>query len=995
MANASLKRSKTIQRSLFWPVLGAFAAILLFHFYPSFQPGQTLFSNDAPLGALMSQAEFAWTNFLGAWQPLNWIGYPLISAPPNATNLFFLTLGPVGFSKFSVPLALLVLGVSGFLLFKQMGLKPFACTLGALALMLNTDPFSHACWGLPSVTLCMAFFTLALAAAARPATRFGWVRMIVAGTAVGISIMEGYDVGAILSLYVAAFVLFQFWNSAPAGEKALPKGAALVAVVALVAALTAAHALSALIGTQIKGVVGTQQDARTKEQRWDQATMWSLPKIETLRIVVPGLFGYRMDTPHGGSYWGSVGQTPGVPQSRHSGSGVYAGVLVVLVAFWGIAQAARRKDSPFSPQSRRLIAFWAGAALISLLLAFGRHAPFYQFFYQLPYFSTIRNPIKFIHPFAVSLVILFAYGLDDLWRRYAARQGAPGGRWQTRLRTWWKAAPAFERKWSTVVGVVLAGCVLSWLIYSSSRVELERHLQAIGFPAGSDPAPALIAAFSLKEAAWSVVFLALGTGVVVLILSGILSGPRAKWAGALLGLVLVADFARANAPWVIYYDYESKYSSNPILDLLRQQPEAHRVAARLAPLSPNYLVSGPARGLFGGVVEEWLQHHFQFYQVQSLDIVQMPRMPEMDASFIAGVLSPQFSVADFPQPGALASRLTNQADAVSQALWNRFPPDTRDALQQSGDPSSIAATLRDALNAVSRGPSLYDPARFAGIQLSDQARGFVNQVNEGRDLVRFNRLLLQDAYPGLIAGRSEFASFARLWQLTNTRRILGMAPFLHLMNQEMDPTNRSFRVQTAFDFAARGPAREEGGTLVENITTVIRPEGQFAMFDFGAALPRAKLFTQWQVLTNDDDGTLGHLADLAFDPQATVLVNSPVPASPSPAPPDPANAKVSITRYEPKRVVLNVESSVPGVLLLNDRFDPNWKVTVDGRPEEMLRCNYIMRGVHLQPGTHAVEFRFDPPHWMFYLSLGSILVGAALCGMLSLNRGEAPPNPEP
>ncbi len=995
MAKAPLKQSETRQRSLVWPVLGAFAAILLFHFYPSFKPGQTLFSNDAPLGALMSQAEFALSNFLGAWQPLNWIGYPLISATPNPTNLFFLVLGPVGFSKFSVPLALLVLGASGFVLFRQLGLKPLACTLGALALMLNTDPFSHACWGLPSVTLCMAFFTLALAAAAQAATRFGWIRMGVAGTAVGISIMEGYDVGAILSLYVAAFVLFQSWNRAPAGEKGLPKGFAFVTVVALVAALTAAHALSALIGTQIKGVVGTQQDAHTKEQRWDQATMWSLPKIETLRIVVPGLFGYRMDTPDGGSYWGSVGQTPGVPQSRHSGSGVYAGVFVVLVAFWGVAQAARRKGSPYSPQSRRLIAFWAGAALISLLLAFGRHAPFYQVVYQLPYFSTIRNPIKFIHPFTVSLVILFAYGLDDLWRRYATRQGAPGGPWHARLRTWWKAAPAFERKWVIAMGVVLAGCVLGWLIYSSSRVELERHLQTIGFPADSDPAPSLIAAFSMKEAGWSVLFLSLGAGAVVLILSGILSGSRAKWAGALLGLVLVADFARANAPWVIYYDYASKYASNPILDMLRQQPEAHRAAARLAPLSPNYLVTGPARSLFGGVVEEWLQHHFQFYQVQSLDVVQMPRMPEMDASFIAGILSPQFSAADFLQLGALISRLTNQADAVSQTLWNRFPPETRDALQRSGDPNAIAANLRDALNTVSRGPSLYDPARFAGVQLSDQTRGFLNQVNEGRDLVRFNRLLLQDAYPGWIAKRSEFASFARLWQLTNTRRVLGMAPFLPVMNQEMDPTNRSFRVQTAFDFAARGPATDEGGTLVENITTVVRPEGQFAMFEFGAALPRAKLFTQWQVLTNDDEGTLERLADLAFDPQAMVLVNSPVPASPSPAAAEPANPKVSITRYEPKRVVLNVASALPGVLLLNDRFDPNWKVTVDGRPEELLRCNYIMRGVHLQPGTHTVEFRFDPPHWMFYLSLVSILVGAALSGMLSLSRDSVGSEPKP
>lgn len=994
MANTSLTQEQSSRGPAFWQVLGVLAAILVFLFYRSFQPGVTLFSNDAPLGALMSQAEFALGNFLGAWQPLNWIGYPLISATPNPTNLFFLILGPVGFSKFSVPAALLVVGVSGFVLCRQLKLSPLACTLGALALMLNTDPFSYACWGLPTVSLCMAFFTLALAAAAQPAGRRSWIRMVLAGTAVGISVMEGYDVGAILSLYVAAFVFFQSWNHASAGEKGAAKGVLRAALVALIAGLTAAHALSALIGTQIKGVVGAEQDERTKEQRWDQATMWSLPKIETLRIIIPGLFGYRMDTPDGGNYWGSVGQTPGVPQSRHSGAGVYAGVLVVLLAFWGVAQAARGKNGPFTPQRRRFIAFWAGAALVSLLLAYGRHAPFYQFFYQLPYFSTIRNPIKFIHPLSVALVILFACGVDDFWRRYAARQSTQSGSWKTRLRTWWKAAPPFERKWVAAMGVVLAGSVLSWLIYSSSRVELERHLQAIGFPAGGALDPSAIARFSLAETAWFLLFFALCAALVVLILSGILSGPRAKWAGGLLGLVLIVDFARANAPWIIYYDYTEKYASNPVLDLLRQRPEAHRAAARLAPLSPNYLVTSQARPLFGDVVEEWLQHHFQFYQVQSLDIVQMPRMAVMDSNFIAGILSPQFSIADFPQLEPLIARLTNQADAVSQALWNRFSPETREALQRSGGSNSVAAALKDELNAITRGPSFYDPARFAGVQLSDQTRGFVNQIVEGRDLVRFNRLLLQDAFPGLIASRSEFASFARLWQLTNTRRILGMAPFLGVMNQEMDPVHHSFRVQTTFDFAARNPVSPGQGTPVANITTVTRPEGQFALFEFGAALPRAKLYTHWQVLTNDDDGTLERLADLTFDPRNTVLVANPIPSSQAAAPNTPSTSKTAITHYEPKRVLLNVETPAPGVLLLNDRFDPNWKVTVDGRPEVLLRCNYIMRGVFLQPGTHAVEFRFDPPHWMFYVSLAAILAGVALCGMLALESRQPSATPQ-
>ena len=70
------------------------------------------------------------------------------------------------------------------------------------------------------------------------------------------------------------------------------------------------------------------------------------------------------------------------------------------------------------------------------------------------------------------------------------------------------------------------------------------------------------------------------------------------------------------------------------------------------------------------------------------------------------------------------------------------------------------------------------------------------------------------------------------------------------------------------------------------------------------------------------------------------------------------------------------------MLLLNDRFDPNWKVRVDGKPETLLRCNYIMRGVYLTPGAHTVEFRFQPPVGPLYVSLAAIGVGLVLLGLI-------------
>jgi hypothetical protein len=51
-----------------------------------------------------------------------------------------------------------------------------------------------------------------------------------------------------------------------------------------------------------------------------------------------------------------------------------------------------------------------------------------------------------------------------------------------------------------------------------------------------------------------------------------------------------------------------------------------------------------------------------------------------------------------------------------------------------------------------------------------------------------------------------------------------------------------------------------------------------------------------------------------------------------------------------------------------------------------------MRGVHLGPGSHQVEFKFDPPVGMLYVSLAAEGVGLVLLCMLVVggHRSRAP-----
>ena len=182
----------------------------------------------------------------------------------------------------------------------------------------------------------MVFFALALVMANSDETRplIYWCRLCLAGMAVGMSVMEGADNGAIFSLFVAGFVFFKsvIEEGAPMVTR-IGRGIGRVFIIAIFAGFIAAQTIAALVGTYIIGVagMGANKNAETPQEHWDWATQWSVPKKETLGVFVPGLFGYRMDTPNnmmsflqssyqGGQYWGGMGRTPAIDRFFDSGA---------------------------------------------------------------------------------------------------------------------------------------------------------------------------------------------------------------------------------------------------------------------------------------------------------------------------------------------------------------------------------------------------------------------------------------------------------------------------------------------------------------------------------------------------------------------------------------------------------------------------------------------------------------------------------------------------
>src|ERR1019366_3487895 len=256
-----------------WLAAGFFAAVLAMLFWRSFLPDYVHFSNDGPLG----QQNADWLKLpaamTGMWVDLNDTGFSAGAFAPSITAALKWLLGPVGYAKFYAPVALFILGLGAWTFFRALKLNPLAAMLGALAAMLSSTFFAGACWGVASVEIAlgMGFLALALTVANTPETPWfvRWTRLALAGLCVGVNVMEAADVGALLSLLIAAFVFFK----SLAGEdgavwKNAVRGVSRVAIVAMFAGFIAFQTILSLVGTSITGIAGTGQDAETKAAQW-------------------------------------------------------------------------------------------------------------------------------------------------------------------------------------------------------------------------------------------------------------------------------------------------------------------------------------------------------------------------------------------------------------------------------------------------------------------------------------------------------------------------------------------------------------------------------------------------------------------------------------------------------------------------------------------------------------------------------------------------------
>ncbi len=144
----------------------------------------------------------------------------------------------------------------------------------------------------------------------------------------------------------------------------------------------------------------------------------------------------------------------------------------------------------------------------------------------------------------------------------------------------------------------------------------------------------------------------------------------------------------------------------------------------------------------------------------------------------------------------------------------------------------------------------------------------------------------------------------------------------------------------------------EPGPVLEGLS---RPPAR--IYRVRGVLPRARFVPRAAPPSYPGD-LARSLADPAFDPQTTVLLENARAADPDPG--SHADGNAVILEERPESVRLMVDAPTSGYLVLSDAWAPGWRALLDGGPAGILKANGLFRAVRVGPGRHEVVMSYRP-----------------------------------
>ncbi len=104
-----------------------------------------------------------------------------------------------------------------------------------------------------------------------------------------------------------------------------------------------------------------------------------------------------------------------------------------------------------------------------------------------------------------------------------------------------------------------------------------------------------------------------------------------------------------------------------------------------------------------------------------------------------------------------------------------------------------------------------------------------------------------------------------------------------------------------------------------------------------------------------------------------------------------STAQIKLTSYKPNELIYESNSSQEGLAIFSEIYynvRDEWKVTIDDKPTDMLRADYVLRAARIPAGKHIIKFHFDPVSVAVGSKIdliSSILLLALIAGAIFVN----------
>jgi FtsH-binding integral membrane protein len=660
-----------------------------------------------------------------------------------------------------------------------------------------------------------------------------------------------------------------------------------------------------------------------------------------------------------GSYspWGLL-QSFATPLHYIVDASAYLVPLAVLLAVLGVMAAARRKAEP-----DQRVWFWAGTAIVALILMLGNHTPAYRLLFHVPIFNYFRVPGRHAFEWTFAVSILAAYGWDALGLK-------PGG-----------ASDEIKRQRRRIILALL-------LLALSIAVAVLWHRDLARIPTTSEDLFYVRSRYPVTHYIWWKALLSVFTVTLLFVSRRITS--RQWQVGLMLSMILVACFAEPSVKatrwwWPTLKSAERFTTASPTTRFLKSfPPEQYRIYTRSVLFSEDLV---PERRL--EPINMTMLHGL--HNIAGYEPLILQRYSRaLGDVFLDGVT---------PRPGYPADKsiLESQSHVLDilnagfVVTYSGMSIEPTNFVEQEGIKFGLNfpnVTLKPGETTVL--PAVAAPADQLGLVTtlsfsSDIPDGVV--IAKARVFTADGRMIERD----ILAGRDS-AEWAHERPDVRAQIRHRLAPVF-----DSHPTSDQGVEFTYFRYWTRIPIGERtqiARTEIVNVSpqayiTIWKASYYDSVDKFSMPLPHYDL-NKWQPVYDQDDVIILRNRNVlprfwlvaeaeaveaeealrrirgesehAFDPKRTALLEVRPEHLPAlPGGPLPAKALAKLTSYEDHRLQIETQAETPTWLVLSEINYPGWVATVDGVATPIHTTDYILRGITVPAGSHQVELRYTAP----------------------------------